>query len=69
MWQVEAEHVEQVVEKSAGFREVRYAYERNTVENRPYNLYTMVHGATFAEVEKTVARMSQACRVLTIAYW
>jgi DNA-binding Lrp family transcriptional regulator len=54
---------EQVGEKLAGFREVRDSYERNTVENRPYNVYTMVHGATFEEVGKTVARMSKACRV------
>ena len=50
---------EQVGEKSAGFREDMDSYERNTVENWPYNVYTMVHGANFEEVEKTVARMSQ----------
>lgn len=61
VWQVEEERVEKVGEKLAGFREVRHAYERNTVENWPYNLYTMVHGTDFQEVEKTVARMSQAC--------
>jgi DNA-binding Lrp family transcriptional regulator len=63
VWQVEEECVEDVGEKLAGFREVSHAYERNTVENWPYNLYTMVHGANFEEVEKTVARMSQACGV------
>ena len=63
VWQVEEELVEKVGEKLAGFQEVSHAYERNTVENWPYNLYTMVHGANFEEVEKTVARMSQACGV------
>ncbi len=63
VWQVEPERVEQVGEILAGFREVSHAYERNTVENWPYNLYTMVHGADFQEVEQTVARMSQACGV------
>jgi len=63
VWQVDPERVEQVGEILAGFREVRHAYERNTVENWPYNVYTMVHGANFEEVEKTVARMSQACGV------
>ena len=63
VWEVEEERVEQVGEKLAGFREVSHAYERNTVENWPYNVYTMVHGANFEEVEKTAARMSQACGV------
>ena len=36
-----------------------HGYERNRVENKPYNVYTMVHGANFKKVEKTVARMSQ----------
>lgn len=63
VWQVEEERVEKVGEKLAGFGEVSHAYERNTVENWPYNLYTMVHGANFEEVEKTVARMRQACGV------
>ena len=61
VWQVEEERVEEVGEKLGGFREVSHAYERNRVENWPYNVYTMVHGANFEEVEKTVARMSQAC--------
>jgi DNA-binding Lrp family transcriptional regulator len=63
VWQVDKGRVEQVGEKLAGFQEVSHAYERNTVENWPYNLYTMVHGANFEDVEKTVARMSQACGV------
>lgn len=63
VWHVKEERIEEVGEKLAGFREVSHAYERNTVENWPYNLYTMVHGANFEEVEKTVARMSQACGV------
>ena len=54
---------EQVGEKLAGFGEVSHAYERNTVENRPYNVYTMVHGANLEKVEKTTARMSQVCGV------
>jgi DNA-binding Lrp family transcriptional regulator len=63
VWQVEEEQVNQVGEKLAGFREVSHAYERNTTENWPYNVYTMVHGANLEEVENTVARVSRACGV------
>lgn len=36
-----------------------HGYERNTVENKAYNVYTMVHGANFKQVENTAARMSK----------
>jgi len=57
-WQVEPERIEQVGMMLAGFSEVSHAYERNTGENWPYNLYTMVHGKDIQEVERTVERMS-----------
>ena len=63
VWQVEPEHVERVGTILAGFEEVSHAYERSTMENWPYNLYTMVHGTITKEVEQTVARMSQAVGV------
>ncbi len=63
VWQVEPKRVEQVGTILAGFEEVSHCYERKTSENWPYNLYTMVHGATVEDVQQTVARMSEACRV------
>jgi DNA-binding Lrp family transcriptional regulator len=62
-WQVEPERVEQVGTVLAGFKEVSHAYERNTAENWPYNMYTMVHGADTRSVEQVVERMSRACEV------
>ena len=62
-WQVELGRVEQVGTILAGFKEVSHAYERNTCENWPYNLYTMVHGADIKRVEQTVEHMSRACGV------
>ena len=63
VWQVEPERVEKVGTILAGFEEVSHCYERQTAENWPYNLYTMVHGASEQEVQRTVARMSKACGV------
>ncbi len=63
VWQVEPERVEQVGTILAGFEEVSHCYEREVGENWPYNLYTMVHGASVDEVQQTVARMSEACGV------
>jgi len=63
VWQVEPGRIEQVGKMLAGFREVSHAYERETAQNWPFNLYTMVHGANTQEVGRTVERMSQACAV------
>jgi DNA-binding Lrp family transcriptional regulator len=63
VWQVESGRIEEVGKKLAGFPEVSHAYERITTQNWPYNLYTMVHGSSTEEVEKTVEAMSKACGV------
>lgn len=63
VWQVEPKRIEKVGTILAGFDEVSHCYERQTAENWPYNLYTMIHGATSEDIERTVARMSKACGV------
>ena len=61
VWRVEPERVEEVGAILAGFREVSHAYERQTCDNWPYNLYTMVHGADGRQIEKIVEQMSITC--------
>ncbi|MHC4762657.1 MAG: siroheme decarboxylase subunit beta [Planctomycetota bacterium] len=63
MWQVESERVVEIGQVFAGFKEVSHAYERQTCENWPYNLYTMVHGKNAKEVQEVVKSMGQACGV------
>lgn len=63
VWRVEPQRVEEVGTILAGFREVSHAYERQTCDHWPYNLYTMVHGADGRQIEKIVEQMSQACDV------
>lgn len=62
-WQVEPESVERVGRILAGFDEVSHAYERAACADWPYNVYTMVHGASAEEVGRTVDRMSRACGI------
>jgi DNA-binding Lrp family transcriptional regulator len=64
-WQAESERIEEVGNILAGFEQVSHAYERQTAENWPYNIYTMVHGADNREVESTIEKMSRACGVTT----
>jgi hypothetical protein len=52
-----------VGELLAGFEQVSHAYERQTAQGWPYNLYTMVHCKSAEEVRGVVERMSRACGV------
>ena len=62
-WQVEPQHVQQVGEILARFKEVSHCYERSIDRNWPYNLYTMIHAASPDDTQDIVKRMSQACGV------
>ena len=64
VWQVEPARVEEVGKILASFFEVSHAYERQTSEFWPYNLYSMVHGDSVENVSKTINKMSEACGVL-----
>jgi DNA-binding Lrp family transcriptional regulator len=63
VWQVEPEQTDEVGRILAEFEEVSHAYERHTDENWPYSLYTMVHGKSDEDIQRTVQRMSQACGI------
>ena len=63
VWQVEPDRIVEVGQMFASFEEVSHAYERQTRENWPYNLYTMVHGKSVEDVQRLVKRMSEACGV------
>lgn len=63
VWQVEPQRTEEVGQILAGFDEVSHAYERQTTENWPYNIYSMVHGKSTEDVQQIISRMSQACSV------
>ena len=63
VWEAASERIEEVGKILAGFEEVSHAYERQSGENWPYNIYTMVHGKSAEEVQEVVQRMSRACGV------
>jgi DNA-binding Lrp family transcriptional regulator len=54
VWKVPAERVEEVGPVMASFAAVSHCYERPAYPDFPYNLYTMVHGRTRAEVLRTL---------------
>ena len=63
VWEVGAERVVEIGQIFAGFKEVSHVYERQTAEDWPYSLYTMVHGKSAEDVQQVVKRMGEACGV------
>ena len=59
-WRVPAELVDRVGQRMAEFEEVTHCYERDTTDEWPYNMYTVVHGHTEAECEAVVERIREA---------
>jgi len=64
VWKVEERQVEKAGKILAGFREVSHAYERETADNWPYNLYTMVHCDTIKNLENVVRKMSKDAGII-----
>lgn len=63
-WAVPPERVVEVGHTMAGFREVTHCYERDTGPDWPrFNIFTMIHGGTTEENEKTVSRMAGATAI------
>jgi siroheme decarboxylase len=63
VWVIPGERVAEVGLKIAGFEEVSHCYERGTIPDWPYNLFTMVHGRSNEECERIMANISQAVGV------
>ncbi len=58
VWQVEEGKVLQAGEKMACFREVSHCYQRPTLPDWPYNLFTMIHGRTSEDCQKIMEKIA-----------
>jgi DNA-binding Lrp family transcriptional regulator len=63
MWQVPAERLAEIGRTLASFPEVTHCYERETLPDWPYNLYTMVHRPRREECLAIAERLSRAVGV------
>lgn len=63
VWQVKPDQAEQVGEKMATFKEVSHCYQRPTLPDWPYNLFTMVHGRTKEDCGDIMEKISLATGV------
>lgn len=65
VWQVQPEQAAAVGEIMARFKEVSHCYQRPTLPDWPYSLFTMVHGRTAEDCGKVMKRISLATGVKT----
>ncbi|TGE37577.1 Lrp/AsnC family transcriptional regulator [Desulfosporosinus fructosivorans] len=65
VWQVAPERAAEVGETMARFKEVSHCYQRPTLPDWPYNLFTMVHGRTAEDCKDVMKRISLATGVTT----
>jgi len=62
-WLVPEERIEEVGRKLASQRVVSHCYQRRTIPDWPYNLYTMVHGENEEDCRAKVAEMAAQVRI------
>ena len=59
VWQVETNRIEEIGQIMAVFPEVTHCYQRPSLPDWPFNLFTMVHGKTPGECEEVAKRLSE----------
>lgn len=62
-WRVPDEWIDDIGIRLAQFREVTHCYHRSPQRDWPYNLYTMVHGASREECREIAERLSRTAAV------
>ncbi|KUO69790.1 MAG: transcriptional regulator [Desulfosporosinus sp. BRH_c37] len=65
VWQVDPEQAAEVGEVMARFKEVSHCYQRPTLPDWPYSLFTMIHGRTTQDCGEVMKKISLATGVKT----
>lgn len=65
VWQVNPEQADEIGKIMARFKEVSHCYQRPTLPDWPYNLFTMIHGRTVDDCGEVMKRISQATGIST----
>ncbi|HWQ88951.1 MAG TPA: Lrp/AsnC family transcriptional regulator [Desulfitobacteriaceae bacterium] len=58
VWPVDENRIEEVGLLMAGFKQISHCYQRPTMPDWPYNLFTMVHGHTAKECEDIIREVA-----------
>lgn len=65
VWQVPEEKTEEAGKLMAAFREVSHIYQRPTLPDWPYSLFTMIHGRSIEECKVVMAKISETIGITT----
>lgn len=63
VWPVPEDKAEEIGSKMAMFREVSHCYQRPTLPDWPYTLFTMIHGRSAEECQDVMKRIAQVTGV------
>ena len=61
VWAAPEDRVDEIGVRMATFKAVSHCYHRPTYEDWPYNLFTMVHGRSQADVEAVLDEIATEC--------
>ncbi|MGM0652313.1 MAG: Lrp/AsnC family transcriptional regulator [Bacillota bacterium] len=59
VWRVPGQLVSSIGKKMASYPEITHCYERSTLPQWPYNLFTMVHGTSREACESFIKKLSR----------
>ncbi len=63
VWMVPKEKIVETGTIMAQFKEVSHCYERPSLPDWPYNVFTMIHGQSDADCQEIINRIAQATRI------
>lgn len=63
VWIVPEIRIKKVSEIMIAFPQISHCYQRPTFTNWPYNVFTMIHGKTKEECERTVKEISDSIKI------
>ena len=63
VWQVPEDRIKEVSKIMILFSQVSHCYQRPTFPSWPYNIFTMVHGETKEECERTIMEIKNSVNI------
>lgn len=59
VWSVPEEKVKETVSRMVLCKQISHCYERKSLTNWPYNIYTMIHSETFEDCDAVISDIAQ----------
>lgn len=63
VWQAAEEEIQQTAKRMAAYKEVSHCYEREKLEDWPYNIYTMIHAQSFETCEAVILDIAKETNI------